>query len=268
MANKTVYPFGIGGQMPSGIPIVDDLVTGGADKALSAEQGKVLNENFQSQVISVDGTHLIIGKRTADSYVTDGLIFNLDGIDKGQNTGSWTDLVGGIVFTNTNCVFQEKYVEFPSGSFAYLTAANANFAQAVSNGTIEICYEGDISGANRFIFYPNKDNNIMLSYATSLNAFVIGSKNPTTIYTPSVTSGVSRLSLNVSSAIQNLQSLVKAGTGYFSEVDTNLYVGRRGGSTASNAFVGKIYAIRIYNRQLSDYEMRNNQIYDEIRFLK
>lgn len=42
MANNTVYPYGTGGQMPSGIPIVDDLTTGGADKALSAQQGVVL----------------------------------------------------------------------------------------------------------------------------------------------------------------------------------------------------------------------------------
>lgn len=40
MANQTIYPFGTDGSLPSGYPIIDDLVTGGADKALSAEQGK------------------------------------------------------------------------------------------------------------------------------------------------------------------------------------------------------------------------------------
>lgn len=42
MANKTVYPYGPGGQLPSTIGIVDDLVTGGANQALSAQQGVVL----------------------------------------------------------------------------------------------------------------------------------------------------------------------------------------------------------------------------------
>lgn len=42
MANKTIYPYGVGGETPSGIDIVDDLTTGGRDKALSAEQGKEL----------------------------------------------------------------------------------------------------------------------------------------------------------------------------------------------------------------------------------
>lgn len=42
MASKTLYPYGVGGQTASGIEIVDDLTTGGRNKALSAEQGKEL----------------------------------------------------------------------------------------------------------------------------------------------------------------------------------------------------------------------------------
>lgn len=44
MANKTVYPYGTGGSLPASIGIINDLTTGGADKALSAEMGKVLGE--------------------------------------------------------------------------------------------------------------------------------------------------------------------------------------------------------------------------------
>ena len=40
MANKTVYPFGTGGTLPSGYPVINDFITGGADKAFSAEMGK------------------------------------------------------------------------------------------------------------------------------------------------------------------------------------------------------------------------------------
>ena len=32
----------------------------------------------------------------ADSYIQNGLVFQLDGIDKGSNTGYWTDRKGGI----------------------------------------------------------------------------------------------------------------------------------------------------------------------------
>lgn len=41
MANQTVYPYGTGGSLPSSIGIVNDRTTGGADKAWSAEQGKL-----------------------------------------------------------------------------------------------------------------------------------------------------------------------------------------------------------------------------------
>lgn len=44
MGNKTVYPYGTGGQLPSGIAIADDLQTDRADVALSARQGKRLGE--------------------------------------------------------------------------------------------------------------------------------------------------------------------------------------------------------------------------------
>lgn len=43
MANQTVYPYGTEGSLPASVGIINDLVTGGADKALSAQQGVVLN---------------------------------------------------------------------------------------------------------------------------------------------------------------------------------------------------------------------------------
>lgn len=40
MANSTIYPYGTGGKLPSGYPVINDFITGGADKSLSAEMGK------------------------------------------------------------------------------------------------------------------------------------------------------------------------------------------------------------------------------------
>ena len=48
MANTTVYPFGTEGQLPSSIGLINDLKTGGVDKALTAEQGKVIGESIYS----------------------------------------------------------------------------------------------------------------------------------------------------------------------------------------------------------------------------
>ena len=61
MANKTVYPFGTEGQIPASIVVINDLKTGGADKALSAEQGKVIGGVISEDVTPkhLDGSLLV-----------------------------------------------------------------------------------------------------------------------------------------------------------------------------------------------------------------
>lgn len=54
MANTSVYPFGTGGSLPASIGIINDLTTGGVDKALSAEMGKVLNETIGDTTLRSD----------------------------------------------------------------------------------------------------------------------------------------------------------------------------------------------------------------------
>ena len=54
MANRTVYPYGTGGSLPSGYPIVNDFVTGGADKALSAEAGKEFYQEVFGEPEEID----------------------------------------------------------------------------------------------------------------------------------------------------------------------------------------------------------------------
>ena len=56
MANTTVYPYGTNGSLPSSIGIINDLQTGGVDKALSAEMGKEINEILTTKVaVSTSG---------------------------------------------------------------------------------------------------------------------------------------------------------------------------------------------------------------------
>lgn len=75
MANETIYPFGQGGQLPSGYPIADDLVTDSAQVALSARQGKMLYE-------------LIGGSATFGIDVNeDGFFF----VDSNMNIGAYFD---------------------------------------------------------------------------------------------------------------------------------------------------------------------------------
>lgn len=54
MANKTVYPYGTGGSLPSSIGIVNDTVTGGVDQALSAEAGKDITQ-YEKVPVDISG---------------------------------------------------------------------------------------------------------------------------------------------------------------------------------------------------------------------
>lgn len=59
MANTTVYPYGTNGSLPSSIGIINDLITGGADKALSAQQGVNLKELIGETSITGAGTTVV-----------------------------------------------------------------------------------------------------------------------------------------------------------------------------------------------------------------
>lgn len=69
MSNKTVYPYGTTGQLPTSIGLVNDFVTGGADKALTAEAGKQLHIRLYGDSI------ITANKSDMDIYrVRDGVV--------------------------------------------------------------------------------------------------------------------------------------------------------------------------------------------------
>ena len=82
MANTTVYPFGQDGTLPSNIGIVDDLTTGGSDKALSARQGKVLKgevDDLKTKVGSIDYNKITYVSGKALYFSTIGDTVNTNG---------------------------------------------------------------------------------------------------------------------------------------------------------------------------------------------
>lgn len=79
MANRTVYPYGTGGQLPAGIAVINDLTTGGVDKALSAEMGKQLaamieNTGLQCAEVNEDGIFFVDnGLNVGASITSEGI---------------------------------------------------------------------------------------------------------------------------------------------------------------------------------------------------
>ena len=70
MANQTIYPFGQGGQVPSGYPIADDLSTNSAQQALSAKQGVVLKGMVDDAVAEVQTPLSLSASITVKGVIT------------------------------------------------------------------------------------------------------------------------------------------------------------------------------------------------------
>lgn len=83
MANQTVYPFGTNGSLPASVGIVNDLRTGGVDKALSAEQGVVIGEELYGKgrthidlsVLTEYGVYVTIDTNKWAESTTTGFVF-------------------------------------------------------------------------------------------------------------------------------------------------------------------------------------------------
>jgi len=77
MANKTVYPYGTGGTLPASIGIINDLTTGGADKALSAEQGKFIGGKIEVYDDVVDDLYGVEREETDPVNFTAEALYNI-----------------------------------------------------------------------------------------------------------------------------------------------------------------------------------------------
>ena len=111
MENKTVYPFGQNGKLPSGYPIADDLETNSAEVALSAKQGKIIGDYlfgyYQENDISgvtISSYGLGAGTTASNKWTATGLHFVYP-VTPGQKikiTVASTDTNGGFYAFLTN----------------------------------------------------------------------------------------------------------------------------------------------------------------------
>ena len=190
----------------------------------------------------------------ADAYVQDGLVFQLDGIDKGNVEGAWVDRKAGKQFTLKNCIVNSDNIEFNG------TDSQAVYNQLLDFGTdttLEVVFIKEKKGGDIILSGSNVQL-ITLYYTSGLKTrFFSGNQvvgmplpDPTTIHTLSVpTSG---------RPILDQIAQPKTYKYYYSTSDTKTYVG--------DYLKGKIYSIRIYNRNLTQAEMIKNQMIDIQRF--
>ena len=192
-----------------------------------------------------------------NSYVQDGLIFQLDGIAKGNSadTSTWVDLKGGLVFT------QEGVVESLADGWHFDGSCHFTCPTLLSGNvdyTVEMCASNTIIWHNGTwtnghpYFYPFNNNIYFLQRCSGIMFSNLSNilKNPFTA------------SFNLSNGyINKIASTGFSDANSFSDtqrIDIGYYRG--------NHSTGTMYAIRIYNRRLTSEEQLHNQDVDISRF--
>lgn len=194
---------------------------------------------------------------SADAYVQDGLVFQLDGIDKGNVEGAWVDRKAGRQFTLNNCIVNSDNIAFNG------TDSSAVYNQLLDFGTtttVEVVFTREkvfgtiISSGDKIqLIALQLNSGYKYRYFSGNQVTGMVFPDPTAIHTLSIpTSG---------RPILDQIAQPKTFKDFYTVSDTNTYVG--GGPSYSK---GKIYSIRIYNRNLTQTEMLKNQMIDIERF--
>lgn len=195
---------------------------------------------------------------SADAYVQDGLVFQLDGIDKGNVEGAWVDRKAGKQFTLNNCIVNSDNIQFNG------TDSKAVYNQLLDFGTtttVEVVYTSE-KNANTIISSGDKVQLIALM-ATSGYKYRYFSGNQVTGETFPDPTAIHTLSIPTSGRpILDQIAQPKTFKDIYTVSDTtHTYVGGN-----PSYLKGKIYSIRIYNRNLTSAEMMKNQMIDIERF--
>lgn len=213
---------------------------------------------------------------SADAYVQDGLVFQLDGIDKGNVEGAWVDRKAGRQFTLNNCIVNSDNIEFNGTDSEAIDNNNEKLPTVPENYTIEV------------VLYYGRGT--ILTQDSSSSSY--GSPMMVALYSTTDFHTIGRGLYAVEALPENkymcLQALAKGSTSTI-QVNCNgdVLASRGGGIIGNNEFtygwasvgcvwtdytekaghlLGKVYSIRLYNRLLTEEERYNNMVVDYMRF--
>lgn len=211
-------------------------------------------------------------KFTARSYVGRGLKTQFDGIDNAgtgthnPDAAAWKDLAG------TRDLALTQYGSFTNGialhcaGTAYAAGpADAYTADAYTTyGTIELSC--DLGSQMKYVFCSGDDNNTRMFAVYSPNKFLVKTGDgewettgdrPTMSATYSGATPVGHFS--------NGEAATKNGSDTWGARGKSMAVGA-GSANSSHFYIGNVYLIRLYDRALSQDELRFNAAIDSIRF--
>lgn len=211
-----------------------------------------------------------MGDKGGKDYIQNGLVFHLDGINKGENATAWTDLIGGVKFAyNSYSVVQNDHI-YMNGNGYIKSNKIVEYPWDIS--TIEVCFERELNNSPSVLFFSNRPDTICVvlnADNTTITPYNGRTNHPyfkDIQYPNKSTISVNQSPLIVTNGFQPSYAL---STDYYSSLSlNNATIGGRAtdGGYSMKPFKGKIYSIRIYNRLLSSNEMIHNQRVDNQRF--
>ena len=205
----------------------------------------------------------------ADSYIQNGLVFQLDGLEKGSNTGYWTDRVTGTTFSLADTSVAESRTDgvYMKG-VGVLTASDSITFPTSSEGTVEVCC--DYFSGNGAVMIGPSNGSIAFGYRTTGHSIYIGRGTYVNAWTITNYSTKQVWSLNVDNAVADITGSMTVANTYGATVTmTKVKIGGRStddGSKLGLLYTGLIHSIRVYDRKLSVAEMQFNQRIDNVRF--
>lgn len=199
-------------------------------------------------------------------YVQDGLVFQLDGINRGTTDSTkWIDLVGGLEWvqhSGVTAIWGNNHLICPSrmDCIDYPTQTTA------SPITLEIVFYQSVK--DNIMIFRNKTKDGSSNHDTKMPQ--IGVYNGNYLLTSSVSPRITipytaapignNYSFSISFAPCVMVNGVEITTG------TKDYYTSGSGMACLGTHTGKIYAVRRYNRNLTTDEMLHNQRVDNERF--
>ena len=213
---------------------------------------------------------------SADAYVQDGLVFQLDGIDKGNVEGAWVDRKAGRQFTLNNCIVNSDNIEFNGTDSEAIDNDNEKFPTVPEDYTIEVVlYYGGGTILTQNSSSSSYGSPMMVALYSTTDFHTIGR-------------GLDAVEALPEKKYMCLQALAKGSTPTI-QVNCNgdVLASRGGGIIGNNEFtygwasigcvwtdytekaghlLGKVYSIRLYNRLLTEEERYNNMVVDYMRF--
>lgn len=194
-------------------------------------------------------------------YVQDGLVFQLDHTIM-CSAAQWTDRIGNVAFVGQNVQLQDG-VPYFNGSNAFYRA-DSLLSWSPATHTIEVIYIREV--ANTRYIITGGTNSYMIGWYN--NGYVMvsngaGSKSYPN-QEPIGTFATMYYAANPANCyINKVKQTSWRGSDYWDSADTKSCIGSRGGSSC---WQGKIFAIRIYNRLLTEQEILQNQAADLARW--